>query len=140
MLFYFFIHISFFFFPFFFLLHTCTLILFLYFFVSSFFLPLPLYTCPYFFSLFPSFVFFPTTSHSKTFHTKLSSFFPFLFLFSFFLSPFSLATSSASFFPSIPSKHTNLKVTHNHTERLVAKKKGWHESELQGKGQSKEMR
>ena len=140
MLFYFFIHISFFFFPFFFLLHTYTLTLFLYFFVSSFFLPLPLYTCPYFFSLFPSFVFFPTTSHSKTFHTKLSSFFPFLFLFSFFLSPFSLTTSSASFFPSIPSKHTNLKVTHNHTERLVAKKKGWHESELQGKGQSKEMR
>ena len=36
----------------------------------------------------------------------------FLFLFFFFLSLFSLTTSSASFFPSIPSKHTNLKVTH----------------------------
>ena len=52
--------------------------------------------------------------HSRTFHTKLS-FFLFLFLFSFFLSQLSLATSSASFFPSIPSKHTNLKITHTTT-------------------------
>ena len=61
----------------------------------------------FFFSLFPPFVFFPTTLHSRTFHTELSSFFLFLFLFSFFLSPFSLANSFASSFPSIPSKHTN---------------------------------
>ena len=59
------------------------------------------------FSLFPSFDFFPTTSHFRTFRTELGSFFLFLFLFSFFLSPFSLTTLFASFFPSIPSKHTN---------------------------------
>ena len=91
-----------------------------FFFFASFF---PLFSyhflhtrCPYFFfSLFPCFVFFPTTSHSITIHTKLSSFFLFLFIFSFFLYLFSLATLSASFFPFIPSKRTNLKVTHNHT-------------------------
>ena len=107
-----------FFYPYFLLFFSFThvpLLFFLYFLLFSFSLPLPPHTCPYFFSLFPSFVFFPTTSHSRTFHAELSTFFLFLFLFSFFLSPFSLATSSASFFPSIPSKHTNLKVTHNHT-------------------------
>ena len=110
-LFYFFIHIFFFFSP----PHMHPYLFFLYFILSSFSLPLPPHTCPHFFSLFPSFVFFPTTSHSRMFHAELSTFFLFLFLFSFFLSPFSLATSSASFFPSIPSKHTNLKVTHNYT-------------------------
>ena len=114
-LFYFFIHIFFFFFLLFFSSTHAPLPFFLYFLLSSFSLPLPPHMCPYFFSLFPSFVFFPTTSHSRTFHAELSTFFLYLFLFSFFLSPFSLATSSASFFPSIPSKHTNLKVTHNHT-------------------------
>ena len=85
--------------------------------LSSFFLPLPPHMMPllFFFSLFHSFVFFPTTSHSITIHTELSSFFLFLFIFSFFLYPFSLATLSTSFFPFIPSKCTNLKVTHNHT-------------------------
>ena len=61
---------------------------------------------PLLFSFNPSFLFFPyhflqTPKHS----TKLSFFF-FFFLFSFFLALFSLTTSSASFFPSIPSKHT----------------------------------
>ena len=84
-LFYFFIHISFFFFPLFFLLHTRTLnFFFLYFLLSSFSLPLPPHTCPYFFSLFPSFVFFPTTSPSRTFH-KVSA-------------PLSSLKVSASFF------------------------------------------
>ena len=88
--------------------HVSLLYFFLYFLISSFFLPLPPHMGPYFFfSLFPPFVFFPTTLHSRTFHTELSSFFLFLFLFSFFLSPFSLANSFASSFPSIPSKHTN---------------------------------
>ena len=71
----FFIHI-FFFFPSFFLLHTRTLnFFFLYFLLSSFSLPLPPHTWPYFFSLFPSFVFFLTTSHSRTFHFSASLFF-----------------------------------------------------------------
>ena len=87
--------------------HVPLLFFFLYFLLSSFPLPLPSHTCPYLFSLFPSFDFFPSTSHFRMFRTELGSFFLFLFLFSFFLSPFSLTTSSASFFPSIPSKHTN---------------------------------
>ena len=83
----------------------------------SFFFFSPPHTYPYFFLffLFPLFS-LPLPPHSRTFHKAL--FLPlsfFYYLFSFFLSPFSLATSSTSFFPSIPSKHTNLKVTYNHT-------------------------
>ena len=75
-----------FFFFFFFHTHTLTFFFFLYFLLSSFSLPLPPHTCPYFFSLFPSFVFFPTTSHSRTFHTVstlLSSLKVFAFFFFF---------------------------------------------------------
>ena len=96
-----------FFSPLFFSSTHVPLLFFLYFLLSSFSLPLPPHTCPYLFSLFPSFDFFPTTSHFRTFRTELGSFFLFLFLFSFFLSPFSLTTSSTSFFPSIPSKYAN---------------------------------
>ena len=121
-----------------------------------------------FFSLFPPFVFFATTSHSRTFHTELSSFFLFLFLFSFFLSPFSLANSSTSFFPSIPSKHTNFlgvlliktlpskcifqiildinKIKKKKIYRVMCveedeerRRRGWCESELQGKAHSREF-
>ena len=91
--FFFFIHISFFFSPFFF---SFTHVLLL-------------------FSFFPSFLFFPYHFLRTPKHFTELSFFLFLFLFSFFLSLFSLTTLFASFFPSIPSKHTNLKVTHNHT-------------------------
>ena len=110
-LFYFyFIHISFFFSPLFF---------------SSTHVPL------LFFSLFPSFLFFPTTSSTHVpllvFFISFFRLFPYhftlqnvlhrarlflplsfsIFFLPFFLSPFSLTTLSASFFPSIPSKHTN---------------------------------
>ena len=91
-----------------FLLHTRTI------FPSSFF-PLFFSFEPLLFSFFHSFLFFPYHFLQTLEHSWELSFFLFLFLFSFFLSPFSLSTSSASFFPSIPSKHTNLKVTHNHT-------------------------
>ena len=83
-------------------------------FLSSFFLLHTRTLTLFFFSFFPLFS-LPLPPHSRTFHRAL--FLPlsfFYYLFSFFLSPFSLATSSTSFFPSIPSKHTNLKVTHNH--------------------------
>ena len=73
---FYFLSIFFFFFPSFFLLHTRTLnFFFLYFLLSSSFLPLPPHMWPYFFSLFPSFVFFLTTSHSRTFHFSASLFF-----------------------------------------------------------------
>ena len=84
-------------------------------FLSSFFLLHTRTLTLFFFSFFPLFS-LPLPPHSRTFHRAL--FLPlsfFYYLFSFFLSPFSLATSSTSFFPSIPSKHTNLKVTQNHT-------------------------
>ena len=72
----------------FFLLHTCTLTLFLFFLLSSFSLPLPPHTCPYFSSFFLSLAFFATTSHSRTFHTvsaPLSSLKVSAFFFSFFV-------------------------------------------------------
>ena len=153
----------------FFLLHTRTLtFFFLFFLLSSFSQPLPPHTCPYLFSLFPSFDFFPTTSHIIMFRTELGTFFLFLFLFSFFLSPFSLTTSSASFFPSIPSKHTNFlgvlliktlpskcifqiildinKIKKKKIYRVMCveedeerRRRGWCESELQGKAHSREF-
>ena len=64
------------------------------------------------FSFFPSFLFFSYHFLQSPEHSKKLSFFLFLFLFSFFISLFSPTTS---FFPSILSKHTNLKVTHNYT-------------------------
>ena len=75
----FFIHISFSLFsPLFFLLHTRTLNFFSLF---PFFIFFPTtFSALTFFSLFPSFVFFLTTSHSKMFHFSTS----FLFFFFFF--------------------------------------------------------
>ena len=99
------------FFPFFFFFLFITISFFffsLFYFFPSFFL-LHTRTLTFFFLFSPA-----LPPHSRTFHTELS-FFLFLFLFSFFLSQLSLATSSASFFPSIPSKHTNLKITHTTT-------------------------
>ena len=90
---FFFIHIISFFFPIFF---------------SSTHVPL---LFSFLFFLFFPYHFLQTLEHS----TKLSFFLFLFYLFSFFHSLFSLITSSTSFFPSIPSKHTNLKVTHNHT-------------------------
>ena len=52
------------FFPLFFSSTHAPLIFFPYFLLSSFSLPLPPHMCPYFFSFFPNFVFFPSTSHS----------------------------------------------------------------------------
>ena len=83
------------FYPSCFLLHTFTLTLF------------------FSFSFFPLFS-LPLPPNSRTFHKALFFSLSFSFFFYFFLSLFSLITSSTSFFPSIPSKHTNLKVTHNH--------------------------
>ena len=58
---------SLFFFPFF-LIHTHTLnFFFLYFLLSSFSLPLPPHTCPYFFFFIS--LFFPSTSHSTPLHS-----------------------------------------------------------------------
>ena len=72
---------------------------------------------PLFFSFSHSFLLFPTTSSKlqNVLESSLSSSFFLFYFYFFFLSLFSLSTSSAGFFPSIPSKHTNLKVTHNHT-------------------------
>ena len=69
-----------------------------------------------FFSFSHSFLLFPTTSSKlqNVLESSLSSSFFLFYFYFFFLSLFSLSTSSAGFFPSIPSKHTNLKVTHNH--------------------------
>ena len=83
-------------------------------FFPHFFSPSHTYSYSFLFFLLSSF--FPTTSSEFQNIPQSSLSFSFFFYFlSFFLSLFSLTTWFASFVPSIPSKHTNLKVTHNHT-------------------------
>ena len=71
-----------------------------------FFPPLFFYSThvPLLFSFFPTFLSFsiPLPPSTRTFHKALLFFF-----------------SSARFFPSIPSKHTNLKVTHTTPHHLI---------------------
>ena len=95
------------FFPYYYFFYPYNFLFFPIFFSST---HVPLLFSFLFFLFFP-YHFLQTLEHS----TKLSFFLFLFYLFSFFLSLFSLISSSTSFFPFIPSKHTNLKITHNHT-------------------------
>ena len=145
---------------------------------SSFFL---LHTCTLtFFSLFPSFLFFPTTSSTHVpllfFFISFFRLFPYHFTLqnipcraehflplsiSIFFLPFSLFSCHfvCKFLSLYPIKTHKLK-GHTQPNHLILikrswlnkiyrgmrveedeeRRRGWHESELQGKGQSREMR